>query len=137
MDKTDSEILKLLNRDSRIKKNKIAELVHLTPPAVATRIENLENDGIIKKYTVEVDTAKMGYSHQVFIQTQMEYYSHEKYLKFIHKKRNFIRHHFRISGQMNYMIQAAFHSSSELNDFLEELNAYANYQVLEVISELI
>jgi hypothetical protein len=35
------------------------------------------------------------------------------------------------------MIHGAFHSNSELDDFLTELNKYANYQVLNVISELI
>lgn len=137
MDKTDLKILKHLNKDSRIKKNKLAELVNLTPPAVATRIEQLEDEHIIKKYTIEVDLEKMGYVHQVFIMTEMDYRSLKKYLNFIHSKRNFIRHHYQISGQMNYMIQGAFHSSAELNDFLTELGKYANYQVINVISELI
>ena len=137
VDNTDLKILKQLNRDSRIKKNKLAKLVNLTPPAVATRIEQLEDEKIIKKYTIEVDLDKMGYNFQVFIQTKMDYRSNKKYLNFIHSKRNFIRHHYKISGQMNYMIHGAFRSNSELDDFLTELGKYANYQVLNVISELI
>lgn len=137
VDNTDLKILKHLNRDSRIKKNKLAKLVNLTPPAVAARIEQLEDEKIIKKYTIEVDLDKMGYNFQVFIQTKMDFRSNKKYLNFVDSKRNFIRHHYKISGQMNYMIHGAFHSNSELDDFLTELGKYANYQVLNVISELI
>ncbi|GEO47011.1 Lrp/AsnC family transcriptional regulator [Companilactobacillus kimchii] len=137
MDSTDLKILKHLNRDSRIKKNKLAELVNLTPPAVASRLEQLEDEKIIRKYTIEVNLEKLGYTHQVFIQTKMGYRSNKKYLNFIHSKQNSIRHHYKISGQMNYMIHGAFRSNSELDDFLIELGQYANYQVLNVISELI
>ncbi|HJF87169.1 MAG TPA: Lrp/AsnC family transcriptional regulator [Companilactobacillus farciminis] len=137
MDNIDQKILKELNRNCRITKTELAKIVNMTPPAVNTRIEQLEASGIIKRYTIEVDLDKMGYTHQVFIETQMEYYSHEKYLQFIHSQRNSIRHHYKISGEMNYMIHGAFRSNDELNTFLEKLNKYANYKVLDVISELI
>ncbi|TGD24889.1 Lrp/AsnC family transcriptional regulator [Companilactobacillus suantsaicola] len=137
MDNIDQKILKELNRNCRITKTELAKIVNMTPPAVNTRIEQLEDEGIIERYTIEVNLDKMGYTHQVFIETQMEYYSHKQYLEFIHSQRNFIRHHYKISGEMNYMIHGAFHSNDELNDFLEQLNKYANYKVLDVISELI
>lgn len=136
MDKVDQKILKELNRNCRITKTELAKIVNMTPPAVNTRIEQLEAEGVIERYTIKVNLDKMGYSHQVFIETKMEYFSHQKYLQFIKSQRNSIRHHYKISGQMNYMIHGAFHSSKELNDFLEKLNKYANYEVLDVISEL-
>ena len=137
IDQTDIQILNHLNRNCRITKNHLAQLVHLTPPAVAARIAQLEDSGVIRKYTIEVDPEKLGYTHQVFIQIQLAHFNHQDYHAFIHQKRNFIRHHYKISGQMNEMLQAAFHSSAELNAFLVELEAYANYQVLEIIDELI
>ncbi|WP_125771781.1 Lrp/AsnC family transcriptional regulator [Companilactobacillus furfuricola] len=136
MDNIDLKILKELNRNCRITKTELAKIVNMPPPAVNTRIEQLEAEGIIERYTIKVNLEKMGYSHQVFIETQMEYFSHEKYLKFIDEHSNFIRHHYKISGQMNYMIHGAFHSSGELDGFLEKLNRYANYEVLDVISEM-
>ena len=137
IDQTDIQILNQLNRNCRLTKQRLAQLVHLTPPAVATRIARLEDTGVIRKYTIEVDPEKLGYTHQVFIQIQLDHFNHQDYHAFIHRKRNFIRHHFKISGQMNDMLQAAFHSSAELNAFLIELESYANYQVFDIIDELI
>lgn len=137
MDQTDAKILKELNHNSRLKKNQIARLVHLTPPAVATRIEQMEDAGIIQKYTIEVDPTKLGYTHQVFIQVEITHFNHRAYRDFIHKKRNFIRHHYKISGQTNYLIQAAFHSSRELDTFVTELEPYGNYQIVAILEELI
>ncbi|MEK3737921.1 Lrp/AsnC family transcriptional regulator [Paenibacillus sp. FSL F4-0122] len=137
MDNTDIEILKQLKKNSRIRENKLAQLIHMTPPSVSARIKQLEDKNVIKKYTIEVDPSKLGYTHQVFIETEMTHLSHKRYLEFIQSKQQFILHHYRISGQMNYMIQGGFPSNEELNNFLELLNEYANYKVLHIISELI
>lgn len=67
-DPTDLQIIKELNHNCRIKVTQLAQLVHLTPPAVAARIQRLEDAGIIKRYTIEVDLEKMGFMRQVFIQ---------------------------------------------------------------------
>lgn len=53
IDSTDIEILKELNKNSRIKISHLAKLIHLTPPAVSERIEKLEDSGIIEQYRIE------------------------------------------------------------------------------------
>lgn len=136
MDQTDINILKVLRKNCRTPKKEIAEKVHLTAPAVATRINHLEDNHVIKNYTIDVDTDKLGYTHPVFIQTEMLYYNHKKYLEFIKKSQHFIKHHYKISGNMNYMIEAAFHSNNELDKFLINLSNYAKYQVFDIISEI-
>ncbi|MFD1471938.1 Lrp/AsnC family transcriptional regulator [Companilactobacillus mishanensis] len=137
VDDTDIEILKHLNRNSRIKNKRLAELVHLTAPAVAARIDNLVESGVIKKYTLEVDTSKLDFDRQVFIQVAITNFNHEDYLKFIKTKRNLIRHHYKTSGDMNYLIECSFHTTNDLNDFLDNLDKYANYRVIDIISQLI
>lgn len=137
MDEIDLKILNELNRNCRIKKSELAKIVHLTPPAVNTRIEQLEIEGVIKKYTIEVDLAKLGYAQQVMIQAKPPYYYRKKYLAFIQDNRQAIRHHYEISGPMNYLIEGAFASSADLHRFLQTLQTLADYQVINVISELI
>lgn len=136
IDKTDIEILKELKKNCRIKENQLSKKVHLSAPAVSSRIHHMEERKVIRNYTIEVDPSKLGYTHQVFIQTEMTYQSHQKYLEFIHQNQHFILHHFRTSGQYNYLIQGGFHSNEELNEFLVSLNKYANYKVFDIISDL-
>jgi len=59
LDETDLEILQLLTDDARRPYSEIADHVDLTPPAVSDRVARLEDQGIIRGFTVDVDRAKL------------------------------------------------------------------------------
>ena len=59
LDETDLEILQLLTEDARRPYSEIADHVDLTPPAVSDRISRLEEQGIIRGFTVDVDRATL------------------------------------------------------------------------------
>ena len=60
LDETDREILGLLQRDSRRSFAEIAKAVSLSAPAVKRRVSRLEDVGVIRGYTLQVDHAKLG-----------------------------------------------------------------------------
>jgi Lrp/AsnC family transcriptional regulator for asnA, asnC and gidA len=62
VDEKDIEIIKMLMDDSRISYTNMAKRLNITEAAVRKRVKNLENRGVIKKYTVEVDSSKLGYN---------------------------------------------------------------------------
>ncbi|MFC6202200.1 Lrp/AsnC family transcriptional regulator [Lactiplantibacillus nangangensis] len=135
IDPTDMAILKALNQNCRIKVNHLAELVHLTAPAVAARIANLEATGVIKNYTIETDLTQIGYPLQVFIQVKLLATKQTAYLTFIREHRNDIRHHYQTTGEMNYLIEGAFTSREKLKAFLDALSKFASYRVTDVLAE--
>ena len=55
MDKIDKELLRLLTENARKPLNQLAQKVFLSSPAVASRIEKLEREGVIQGYTAKVD----------------------------------------------------------------------------------
>ncbi|WP_336003130.1 winged helix-turn-helix transcriptional regulator [Halorientalis halophila] len=55
LDDTDREILDLLLDDGRRPYSDIADAVDLSPPAVSDRIERLEEIGVVRRFTVDVD----------------------------------------------------------------------------------
>ncbi|WP_137288882.1 winged helix-turn-helix transcriptional regulator [Natronorubrum halophilum] len=59
LDDTDLEILELLLENARRPYNEIAERVDLTPPAVSDRIARLEEQGLIRGFTIDVDREKL------------------------------------------------------------------------------
>lgn len=61
IDEKDMEILRMLIENSRITYNEIAKKIGLSDVAVIKRIRKLEKEGVIKKYTVIVDPAKLSY----------------------------------------------------------------------------
>jgi len=68
LDQTDIEILRLLSRDSRRTYTDIAEMVDLSGPAVADRVERLQDAGIIERFTVDLDRTQLGAGAQLFVQ---------------------------------------------------------------------
>ena len=55
LDKTDEKILEVLSEDSRIAFVEIASKVGLSEAAVRRRVANLTAEGVIRKFTVELD----------------------------------------------------------------------------------
>jgi DNA-binding Lrp family transcriptional regulator len=67
MDTKDLAILAVLIDDSRKTTKEIAREVGMPRATVHERIKKLKRDGVIKKFTTEVDYAKLGKPVKVFI----------------------------------------------------------------------
>ncbi len=61
MDERDKKIIELLRENSRLPYTEIAKKLGVTEATIRKRISELENSGVIKKYTIEVDPEKLGY----------------------------------------------------------------------------
>jgi len=68
LDETDMTILRLLSQDGRRSYSDISERVGLSGPAVADRIERLQESGIINRFTVDIDRTQIGGGAQLFVQ---------------------------------------------------------------------
>lgn len=66
MDKTDREIIRLLQADGRMSHEQISKEIHLSRPAVHDRIRRLETAGVIRGYTAQVDWDALGLSLGAF-----------------------------------------------------------------------
>lgn len=67
LDDTDVEILRLLAEDGRRPYSAIAERVDLSPPAVSDRVERLQEQGVIRRFTVDIDRSKLRESSPVLV----------------------------------------------------------------------
>lgn len=67
LDDTDRKILDLLQRDARMTNAAVAAEVGLTAPSVFERIRKLEQRGVIRGYTANVDPAALGRPLTAFI----------------------------------------------------------------------
>lgn len=62
MDKKDEKIIEMLRENARKPFTEIAEELDVSEATVRKRVQNLEENEIIKKYTINVDTEKIGYN---------------------------------------------------------------------------
>ena len=60
LDRTDLQILKILQEDGRITVKELARRVHLSPTPVFDRMRRLEASGIIERYTTVLNADKLG-----------------------------------------------------------------------------
>ena len=67
LDKTDIKILKLLANDSRISYAEIAREVHLSRMAVRERVMKMVEEGVVERFTVQLDSKKVGLNTPVFL----------------------------------------------------------------------
>ncbi len=60
LDGKDRQILALLETDARRSNSEIARLTNLSAPTVAERIARLRDIGVIERFTVRIDPARVG-----------------------------------------------------------------------------
>lgn len=67
LDEKDMEILKALRENSKNPINKLSKKTGIPPATVHHRIRRMEKSGIIRRYTIEVDEEKAGYTLHAYI----------------------------------------------------------------------
>jgi Lrp/AsnC family transcriptional regulator for asnA, asnC and gidA len=60
IDELDRKILGLLQEDGRLSFTEIAQKLRLSESTIRKRVQALQEKGVIKKFTVEIDPAKIG-----------------------------------------------------------------------------
>jgi len=61
IDDKDKKILEMLRKDSRMPYTEIAEKLDVSEATVRKRIDSLRKDGVIEKFTIELDPTTIGY----------------------------------------------------------------------------
>lgn len=122
MDHLDKKIVKILKDNSRESHKSIGEKIHLTGQAVGIRIKNLEELGVIQRYTIKERT-----NNTQLITVYMNSTNFEQFENFI-KQTNKIEEFHKISGEGCYFIKTSF-SEEELDPFLIKLANYARYKI--------
>ncbi|MDQ1183884.1 Lrp/AsnC family transcriptional regulator [Agrobacterium larrymoorei] len=70
LDDIDKRILQLLSNDGRMSVKELAQQVGLSAPSTSERIKRLEERGVIRGFTVEIDPASIGFTLQAIIRVR-------------------------------------------------------------------
>lgn len=106
LDKIDINILTQLQNNARISDKQISRIIHLSPNAVTTRINHLENDGYIHQYTTLLNKTKINRNLECFTGVNLTHNNHHtvssflKYIKGIPEVYNF----YRINSMFDFLI---------------------------------
>lgn len=127
MDRTDYQILNLLQKDSRATLKCIGDQVGLTAPAVSERIRRMEDKGVIQGFRIHVDRGRLNCSLTGFILVALEPEKYNRFCSFCEEHPAVIAH-YRIIGVFNALLQFAVPSTAQLEELLTEIKGYGDSQ---------
>ncbi len=133
MDKIDAKLIQLLQENARYPLKFLASQVFLSAPAVSSRIDKLENQGIILGYNLIVDKEKLGFHITAFINLEMSPSQKPEFYPFINDYPNVLECNC-VTGSYSMLIKVAFHSTQELDTFIGKLQHFGNTSTQIVFS---
>ncbi|CAN7292940.1 Lrp/AsnC family transcriptional regulator [Variovorax sp. LjRoot290] len=121
-DRFDMAILRALLHDSRKTLQEIGAEVGLSPTSCWSRIKKLEAQEVIKRYTVDLDAAKLGYHDSVIVQLTLESHSDETLYEFGRVLATIpeVQEAYLVSGDYDYYIRIAVRDTRDYERLLRE-----------------
>lgn len=125
MDNKDKKILELLKQDARMTYTDISKEIDMSVPSVIDRIKKLNDQGIIKNSTVELDYESMGRSLQAIICVDIETDQYENFLEFAEEEASVVDF-YRVVGPFNAIIKVALKNTYQLEKLVDEIKKYGS-----------
>ena len=120
LDRTDLQILKILQEDGRITVKELARRVHLSPTPVFDRMRRLEAAGIIERYTTVLNADKLGQGFIVFCSVKLRRMGKDIAHDFIDRIQNIpeVAECYNISGEFDFLLKVYAPDMHYYNEFL-------------------
>ena len=121
IDAIDTQILTLLQAHGRIKRNRIAEHVGLSLPAVSERMRKLEERGVITGYHARLDSKRLHFDVTAFIRVSM--LGSEHYPAFIGAvtEMDAVQELHSITGEGSHLLKVRVKNTSALEKLLADV----------------
>lgn len=121
-DKIDLSILRILLLDARRTLQEIGAEVGLSPTSCWSRIKRLEAEGVIKRYTVDIDPRSLGYHDTVIVQLTLESHTEDTLYAFGQVLATIpeILEAYLVSGDYDYYIRIAVRDTRDYERLLRE-----------------
>ncbi len=136
VDELSWKILKLLQQNARSSNAEIGRQVGLTSPAVAERIKKMEDIGIIKSYTANLNHHLLGYQLKGVISIKVFMGRLKPFLSKV-KSFNEVTNCYRITGNENIIMEVILKDQLHLERFIDKLITYGETKTNIVLSKIV
>lgn len=124
LDEMDARILTALESDARLSMSELARLVGMSAPSVSERVRELESTGVIRGFTVDVDTRALGYQIRAMVRIRPLPGKLHLVEKLIQERQEFVECD-KITGDDPFLARLVVHSIEQMDEVLEVLSEYA------------
>lgn len=121
MDKANKKILSSLKEHGRMSWVQLAEQVNLSPSACQRRVEAMQESGVIKRFSVDIDYEKLGKRVHAFIHIKVARHDINTAKTFRKKISAYpeVQGFFKLSGNVDYMINVTLTDLRALSGFID------------------
>lgn len=123
LEELDRKILNIIVDNSRLSLRQIAKKADVSVATVMHHIKKLEKDGIIKRYTAQLDYEKIGYDIEVVIEIRISKGRLFDVEKKIAANPNVFAV-YDITGAFDAVVLARFPTRRQMDNFLKKLQTY-------------
>jgi DNA-binding Lrp family transcriptional regulator len=142
LDAFDRKILKALQENGRLTNNELGERIGLSPSVCSRRRSSLENLGVIRRYTAELDPAKLGIGIKSIISVSLSNHDErnaERFKTLLSGLPN-VQEAYALTGEMDYSIKVVCKDLDALSQFINSTllphEAVANVKTTIVLDTL-
>jgi Lrp/AsnC family leucine-responsive transcriptional regulator len=122
-DAINAALLRELQEDARLSLAELGRRVGLSSPAVADRLERLEEAGVITGYRVEVDPRALGYELTIMLRIRPAPRELRKVAELAQRTREVVECH-RITGDDCYLMKAHVRDVEHLEELIDRFAVY-------------
>ncbi|MFA6086725.1 Lrp/AsnC family transcriptional regulator [Mucilaginibacter sp.] len=133
LDELHYAILNELQADSRLSNAEIGRRIGLTAPAVSERIKRMQNEGIIKGFSLEIDLELLGFQQQALIAVKLPHGYIDAFLKEA-KKLNGITNITHTTGEYCFFVTVAVQSTRELERIIDTFGKLGQTTTVNILS---
>ncbi len=138
----DLQILDLLQRDSRLSNQDLAERVGMSASACWRRVRALEEAGVIRGYRAEIDPRRAGLAFHAIIHVRLVRHAREIVERFVAEvmRHDEVQDCYATTGAADYHLRVLCRDLDAFNDFMERtlfrLDGIANIQTNLVLRHI-
>ena len=123
LDTTNIELLRELEADARLSLAELGRRVGLSSPAVADRLERLEEAGVIRGYRAEIDPRALGYELAVVLRIRPAPRELKKVAELAQRTPEVVECH-RITGDDCYLMKAHVRDVEHMEEVIDRFAIY-------------
>ena len=136
MDNINNRILKELQGNARSTYAEIGRKVGLSAPAVAERVQKLEDEGIIEGYSAKLNLSKIGLCIEAIIFLDVTFANFQKLIRELDTIPE-IFECLKVTGKHGIIIKVAVKDNSDLEKTIDKISLYGQPQSSIILSSYI
>lgn len=133
MDNLNNRILNELQVNARSSFAEIGRKVGLSAPAVAERIQKLEDSGIIEGYSVNLNKSKLGLNVEAIIYLDVLFQNFKRLIENLSDIPE-VQECLKVTGKHSVILKVAVKDNSELEEVIDKISLYGQPQTSLILS---